>query len=120
MALPVLPALFKEMAKQRTEKGRTRKEVALACEVDERTVERWENGKNLPVRAKEDDPGGDLARAVEGYALILDVSEADLWAAGIVRAGRERKAYEARTRPKHGPSQATLRAVAALRRHSKT
>lgn len=118
MALPVLPALFKEMAKQRTDKGRTRKEVALACEVEERTVERWENLKSLPVRAKEDDPGGDLARAVEGYARILGVDEADLWAAAVKRAGAERSAYEARTRPKHGPSQATLRAVTALHRHS--
>lgn len=119
MPLPVIPALFKEMADARRKAGKSRAEIAAACGVGERTVERWENLEHLPLRAKEDDPGGDLARAVDGYAAKTERSPFDLWTATLDRAARERKSYEKSLKaPPRGPSPKTKRAVDAMRRQS--
>jgi hypothetical protein len=122
MPLPVIPALFKEMAEQRRKKKVPRSAVAERCRVTEQTVERWESLTHLPLRAKEADPGGDLARAVDGYSEVTDKSPFDLWTAAINRATRERKRYEATLKtqgPSRTPSPRTKQAVGALRRQKK-
>lgn len=116
MPLPVIPALFKELAEERRRKKVPRSAVAAKCGVGEQTVERWESLTHLPLRAKESDPGGDLARAVDGYAAVTKKAPFDLWAAALDRAKRERKTYEASLKtPPTAPSPKSKRAVDALR-----
>lgn len=116
MPLPVIPALFKELADERRRKGAPRSAVAEKCGVTEQTVERWELLANLPLRAKTVDPGGDLARAVDGYAEVTNKSPFTLWTAALKRAKRERAAYEEtlKSQPPR-PSPRAKRAVGALR-----
>jgi hypothetical protein len=119
MVLPVIPALFKEMAAQRQKSGRPQGDVAKALKRHPRTIERWENLENLPMRANEDDPGGDLARAVAGYAEVLDTDPISLWTDALQRAKRERKNYEASLKAvEPGPSLRSRRAAAAPRPRS--
>ncbi len=116
MPLPVIPALFKEMADARRKEGGTRAAVAEKCGVTETTVERWENLKHLPLRTGEQDPGGDLARAVDGYAKVTGRQPFDLWTAALNRAKKEKRAYEASLNGSPaGPSRRTKRSVDAIR-----
>lgn len=117
MPLPVIPSLFKVMADERRKRKVPRSAVATKCGVTEQTVERWEKLTHLPLRAGEADPGGDLARAVDGYSAVTDLSPFDLWTAALERAKRERKAYEAslKAQPPPGPSPQTKQAVDAPR-----
>jgi hypothetical protein len=118
MPLPVIPALFQHLAQAREEAGATQEAVAQACEVKLRTVERWEALENLPMRANKRDPGGDLARAVDGYSRVTKQSPFDLWTAAIHRAQGERKKYEEwlKAPTDDHPSRRTRQAVDAIRR----
>jgi hypothetical protein len=95
MPLPVIPALFKEMAHQRKTKNKTLGEVATAVKRSKRTIERWEKTRSLPLKQNDEDPGGDVARAVDGYSKVLeDTTPFDLWSAALERAKKERRNYE--------------------------
>jgi transcriptional regulator with XRE-family HTH domain len=123
MPLPVIPALFKELADERVRQGVSQREVAELCGVGERTVERWERLENLPLRARASDPGGDLARAVDGYSKATKRSPFDFWTKSAERAQEERKRYEdwlkADPSSPH-PSLRARRAVSAIRRRPKS
>lgn len=118
MPLPVIPALFQQLAQAREEAGATQQQVADACAVKLRTVERWEALENLPLRANKQDPGGDLARAVDGYSRVTKQSPFDLWNAALKKAQRERKKYEdwLKAPTDTHPSRRTRQAIDALRR----
>lgn len=126
MPLPVIPALFRELAAERERLKVSRKKFAERTGHSERTIERWEQLEHLPLKADGDDVGGDLARAVDAYAEISDKSPFQLWSAALKRAERERKSYEAwlgtsKPRPPHPlrePSQRTRRAVDEIRRQT--
>jgi len=120
MPLPVIPALFKEMADVRRKTGKPRSAVAENCGVGEQTVERWERLKHLPLRAGEQDPGGDLARAVDGYAKVTGREPFELWTAAIDRAKRERKTYEKTLKASRGPSPQTKQAATEIRHRKAT
>jgi hypothetical protein len=62
MPLPVLPALFKELAIERRKAKRSQQEIADTLGVRVETVERWEKQTSLPLRKSEGAPGADLAR----------------------------------------------------------
>ena len=85
--LRVIPALFEELASARAKAGKKPVHVAAILDVDQRTVERWEQLRNLPLRQGEGgEPGDDLARAVAAYAEVSEQTPFALWDGALKRA----------------------------------
>lgn len=139
MPLPVLPALFRELATQRESKKISQREFGERAGFSEEQINRWERLRNLPLKPNKPneptyegdpgDPGGDLARVVDAYAKEVDKDPFELWTAALKRAQRERANYEdwlnGGKKGRHpmvpnGPSDQTTQAVDAIRRQQET
>jgi transcriptional regulator with XRE-family HTH domain len=96
MPLPVIPALFRELSEERRRSGLSQEELAERTGYSTRTIERWEQLKNLPMKPGKnpEDPGGGLAKAVDAYAAISPRSPFELWTAAVKRAEDNRTDYE--------------------------